>query len=385
MARIRVLLLAVAVIAMGSVGLPTLCLGGAPAARAGAANVVGGVKFPDLVFTNQLGQPVRLREALAGRSVALQFIFTRCQTICPLLSANFSEVGKALGDSLGRETALYSISVDPAHDSPAVLREWGDRFGRKPGWDLLTGSTHDVDSLLKALRVATAVREDHSPLVLVGADDGARWIRLHGLSSPSEIARQMTALRPLAAPSKPPGGLASGAGGQGTMPSKDPVHPYFPDVELVDHEGRKLRLYSDLMHGRTVLVSTFFTSCTGVCPALNERLRRLKAALDRLGAPLEVVSITVDPATDGPERIREYAKKFGTGPGWHFVTGSEDNVRLALSKFGLAAKSPDQHSNLFIVGNDRTGLWKKVFALADEDEVLGVVKGVVNDTSVPAK
>ncbi|HWW59824.1 MAG TPA: SCO family protein, partial [Thermoanaerobaculia bacterium] len=88
---------------------------------------------------------------------------------------------------------------------------------------------------------------------------------------------------------------------------------------------------------------------------------------------------SVDPENDTPEKLRDYAKRFNAGERWHLLTGSKEQVSAALAKLGMAVDDRDAHVNILIVGNLRTGLWKKVLGIASPDKVLEAVKGVVDD------
>jgi len=158
------------------------------------------------------------------------------------------------------------------------------------------------------------------------------------------------------------------------------AHRYFTDLVLVDHDGRPQRLYSDLLRDKVVVVSSFFTSCTDSCPIIMGKLTRIQDAFgDRLGRDVHMLSLTVDPATDTPTRMKEYATRLGTRPGWYLLSGEPVNVRLALRKLGQAAKTKEAHLNILIIGNERTGLWKKAMALAAPDELVRLVQGVLED------
>lgn len=158
------------------------------------------------------------------------------------------------------------------------------------------------------------------------------------------------------------------------------AHRYFTDLVLVDHQGRSQRLYSDLLRDKVVVVNSFFTSCKDSCPIIMGKMTRIQEALgDRLGRDAYLLSITVDPVTDTPARMKEYATRLGTRPGWFLLSGEPGNVRLALRKLGHATQMKETHPNLLIVGNERTGLWKKVLALAAPDELVRLVHGVLED------
>lgn len=167
-------------------------------------------------------------------------------------------------------------------------------------------------------------------------------------------------------------------------PGNRVAREYFTDTVLVDQDGRELRFYSDLLAGKVVVINSMFTDCTGSCPVMSKKLQALQEHLgDRVGRDVHLISITVDPETDTPARLKEHAVKFGAGPGWHLLTGSEENVKTVLSKLGQWVEERDAHETVFLVGNDRTGLWKKAFALAKTEDVVEIVDSVVEDPGAP--
>jgi len=160
----------------------------------------------------------------------------------------------------------------------------------------------------------------------------------------------------------------------------DPAREYFSDVVLLNQDGTPMRFYSDLIEDKIVVISSFFTTCTSVCPALNGKLVQVQQALgDRLGQDVHMISISVDPETDTVPKLKEYATRFGAKDGWYFLSGATENVEYALGRLGQLVDDPDDHSTVFLVGNARTGLWKKVFGLADTDEIIRLVQEVVDD------
>jgi protein SCO1/2 len=159
-----------------------------------------------------------------------------------------------------------------------------------------------------------------------------------------------------------------------------PAAKYFSDVELLDQDGRKLKFYSDVLKGKTVVINALFTTCTGVCPPISRNFERIQQALGaRLGKDVFLVSITVDPETDTPAKLKEYAKRFHARPGWSFLTGKKENIDWALYKLGQYVEEKTQHTSILIVGNESTGLWKKAFGLASADDLIKLVEGVMND------
>ena len=167
---------------------------------------------------------------------------------------------------------------------------------------------------------------------------------------------------------------------EATPPLSSPAAKYFRDVTLVDHNGRSIDLYRDLMAGRTVVIHSFFASCSGSCPVMANTMGAMqKRFADRLGKDLVLVSITVDPETDTPAKLEEYAKRVGAKEGWYFLSGSKEQVDFALAKIGQATRQREAHQNIFVIGNDVTGLWKKGLALAKAEELVELVRSVLDD------
>ncbi|HET6977910.1 MAG TPA: SCO family protein [Pyrinomonadaceae bacterium] len=159
-----------------------------------------------------------------------------------------------------------------------------------------------------------------------------------------------------------------------------PAKNYFTDVVLLNQNGEKMRFYSDLLQGKVVVINSFFATCAGSCLPLNRNLEKLQKALGaHMGKEVYFVSISVDPTVDTPTSLNAYAKKLNAGPGWYFLTGEKANVDFALKKIGQFVDDKNDHLNIFIIGNERTGLWKKAFGLAQDVELMKVVESVLND------
>ena len=153
---------------------------------------------------------------------------------------------------------------------------------------------------------------------------------------------------------------------------------YFTDINLVDQDGKQVRLYSDLIAGKIIVVNSFFATCSGSCPVMAGTFKKVQAALgDRVGRDVHLISITVDPENDTPEQLRRFAKEAQAKPGWRFVTGDKANVDQALQKLGLLTSEKENHTAVVIIGNEPKGVWKKAFGLAPSDDVLKLVQEVV--------
>jgi len=177
--------------------------------------------------------------------------------------------------------------------------------------------------------------------------------------------------------------VSSGAAqSKGSQPEdKDsPARNYFTDVQLINQDGKPMRFYTDLLKDKVVIINTFFTTCTSVCPPMSRNLERVQSWLgDRLGKDVYIISISVDPTVDTPPRLKDYAQKYKARPGWFLVTGNKENAEFALRKIGQFVESKDDHSTVMIIGNLRTGLWKKAMGMAKPEDLIKVVESVVDD------
>jgi cytochrome oxidase Cu insertion factor (SCO1/SenC/PrrC family) len=318
---------------------------------------------PDTPLVDHRGRSIQFYSDLVkGQVVAINFIFTTCQGVCPPMGTTFRKLEERLD---GRGVRLISVSVDPVNDTPETMAAWAKKYHAGPDWTLVTGRKQDVDVLLRTLGVFSADKANHSPFILVGNDLRGVWKRIHGLSPPAMILSTITDLT----------GPPSADGGPDS-----PGLRYFTDVPLVNQDGRTVRLYSDLIRDRVVVMHTFFSSCENTCPLMLATYQKLQDHLGgRLGRDVLLISFTVDPANDDPDRLNQLANRIETRPGWHMVTGTPDNLKLALGKLGLAIERREDHSNIFLIGNDRTHLWKKVRGLAPAEQIIQSLDDVIND------
>ena len=165
----------------------------------------------------------------------------------------------------------------------------------------------------------------------------------------------------------------------GTMDPAE-ARAYFTDTLLVDQEGRQVRFYSDLLEGKVVVIDTIFTNCTGICPVLSGTFARLQDGLgDRMERDVRLISISVDPENDSPARLKEYAKKFQAGKGWHFLTGDRRNIDAVLRKLGQWVPDKEGHLGILLIGNVAKGLWKKTPGVSPPQEIIQIVESVIGD------
>ena len=168
----------------------TLCSTPAAAGQDSAA----ASRFPNVTLTTQDGKEVRFYDDLIkGKIVAINLIYTSCKYACPLETARLAQVQKILADRVGRDIFFYSISIDPEYDTPAVLKEYSQRYKAGPGWLFLTGARADIDLLSKKLGLYTPpdkVNADgHRPYLLIGNDATSQWMRNSAMDNPGFLAR----------------------------------------------------------------------------------------------------------------------------------------------------------------------------------------------------
>jgi cytochrome oxidase Cu insertion factor (SCO1/SenC/PrrC family)/DNA-binding beta-propeller fold protein YncE len=170
------------------------------------------------------------------------------------------------------------------------------------------------------------------------------------------------------AASSPPPGAAEG-------PVWSPLSTPIPDVPLLDQDGRRVRFHSDLVKDRIVAINTIFTTCTTVCPPLGATFARLQQRLGQGGEPdVRLISISVDPVTDTPARLKAWAATFDARPGWTLVTGAKQEVDRLLKALGLFTADKAAHAPVTLIGSDAAGQWTRAFGLTSVDTLAGLIE-----------
>lgn len=143
--------------------------------------------MPDVSLITQNGKKMRFQQITKqGKVIILDFIFGTCTTICPVLSAGFVNFQNKLGAEAGK-AHLISVTIDPEHDTPKILKEYLRKFRAKPGWDFLTGSRDNINKVMLAFDAFTADKMAHRPLTFVYSPIQNQWYRIDGLTSSSEL------------------------------------------------------------------------------------------------------------------------------------------------------------------------------------------------------
>jgi protein SCO1/2 len=166
-----------------------------PAAGASATRTEQVVSVPDVTLKDTDGKPVALRQLLESSGpVLLDFVYTSCTAVCPLLSETFEQVQRELGPGAAGLT-MVSISIDPEVDTPKVLRAYARTYHAGPQWRFLTGDPKDVAEVQRAFDTWRANKMDHASIVLLRPDPGKRWVRFEGLMMPGALVREYRAVR----------------------------------------------------------------------------------------------------------------------------------------------------------------------------------------------
>lgn len=144
---------------------------------------------PDVKLLDPNRAQVSLRRQLDDKPVIMNFIFTSCGAICPVMSTTFSEVQKALGPERNA-VRMVSISIDPEHDTPEALKIYAKRYGAGPQWQMLTGSLANSIAVQRAFNVYRGDKMGHTPATFLRAKAGQPWVRLDGFASADDILRE---------------------------------------------------------------------------------------------------------------------------------------------------------------------------------------------------
>lgn len=166
----------------------------AAAARGGSR--WGADYFPNIELTTHEGKKVRFFDDLIeGKVVVINFIFTSCRKACPLETARLKKVQELLGDRVGKDVFMYSISIDPETDTPEVLADYVKRFKLDPGWLFLTGNREEIITLRQTLGLSVEQNpvnpEDHSLTLIIGNQSTGQWMKRSPMENPHFLAMQI--------------------------------------------------------------------------------------------------------------------------------------------------------------------------------------------------
>ncbi len=141
-----------------------------------------------------------------------------------------------------------------------------------------------------------------------------------------------------------------------------------PNVQVLDQFGKELK-FSDLVKDKVVAINFVFTTCTAICPSLTATFRRVQQEAAARNLKVQLISVSVDPTTDTPERLKDFAAKFKAEPGWTFVTGEKTRIDTVLQALGAAVTNRNDHTPMILIGNAASNYWTRAYGLnfAGED------------------
>src|SRR5215471_2589150 len=179
-------------------------LGGEPRSPRRGATVsprdqIRDLHFPNVALTTHHGKQVRFYDdLLKDKIVTINFMYTSCKDACPLTTAHLVQVQKLLGERVGRDIFMYSLTIDPKHDTPAVLKKFAEKFHTGPGWLFLTGKDDDLELLRVKLGFidpdpeVDKNRANHIGTVEYGNEPLMLWGACPGLAHPEWIAKEIS-------------------------------------------------------------------------------------------------------------------------------------------------------------------------------------------------
>ncbi|HKE55891.1 MAG TPA: SCO family protein [Pyrinomonadaceae bacterium] len=182
-------------------------------------------------------------------------------------------------------------------------------------------------------------------------------------------------LRPVVEPAVATNATESGAP---NAPNSTAAPARIPDVPVLDQNGKHLNFYSDLVKGKVVAINFIFTTCTTICPPLTATFRRVQQELSSQSVSAKLISVSVDPVVDTPERLRDFAAKFKADPDWTFVTGEKSDIDALLRALGVAVADKNDHTPMVLVGNDLSGSWTRTYGLSSPAALVKVIVSMTN-------
>jgi protein SCO1 len=177
------------------IGVSTLLIGALAVFLSPRVAADGSKMFPNTELITQDGKVVHFYDDLIkGKIVAIDLMYTTCHFACPLETARLAQVQKLLGDRVGKDIYFYSISIDPEHDTPEVLKAYMKQFHVGPGWTFLTGKKADITYLSKRLGLyydPSVNADGHVAYLLMGNEETGQWLRNSAVDNPSFQARMI--------------------------------------------------------------------------------------------------------------------------------------------------------------------------------------------------
>jgi protein SCO1/2 len=161
---------------------------------------------------------------------------------------------------------------------------------------------------------------------------------------------------------------------QQSDPAAETVDIDLRDRMLVDHNGEDVQFVTDVIGDNIVVMDFVYTTCTTICPVLSALFTQVQGKLgDQVGDDVWLVSMSVDPVRDTPQRLNAYSAKHRAGEGWLWLTGNKPAVDDVLTGLGAYTSNFEDHPSMVLIGDGRTGEWKRLFGFPNPDRIVQIV------------
>ncbi len=137
---------------------------------------------------------------------------------------------------------------------------------------------------------------------------------------------------------------------------------YFSNLELINQDGETVRFFDDVLKDKVVVINFVFTNCQGACPLMTHKLSLVRDQFeDKIGKPLQFVSLSIDPERDTPAAMKAFAEEHQADhDGWVWLTGKPENLDNIIKRLGQYAEDIEAHSTMMLAGNVNAAHWVKI-------------------------
>ena len=146
-----------------------------------------------------------------------------------------------------------------------------------------------------------------------------------------------------------------------------------PDVELIDQLGTSVSLRTLLESDQPIALNFIFTTCTTICPVMTATFSQMRRELGEAGSELRLVSISIDPEYDRPDKLKAYSEQFRAGAGWDFLTGDSADIVQVLKSFDSYAGSKMNHQPITLLKSPDSASWTRIDGLASGKDLANEV------------
>jgi protein SCO1/2 len=157
------------------------------------------------------------------------------------------------------------------------------------------------------------------------------------------------------------------------------LHDYrIPEVALVNADGEPVDLFSELQLDQPLLLNFIFTSCTAICPVLSATFAQVQKELGHGDEAIRLVSISIDPEQDTPDRLKVYAERYHASPRWHFLTGSRPDILKVQQAFDAYRGDKMSHVPLTFLRASPNARWVRIEGFASAADLVAEYSAVVS-------